>query len=140
MLNLHVESNVKSYCSVIILIGTSNLINYKIYKYACSAMFVGWLKQEALQTCKFKLKTWFRYVDDTFVQWQHAQKELKQFLNHINNIHNNIQFTMEKEHNQQIAFLDVLIKPAPGGIFSTAVYRKKTHIDNYLRADSHHCP
>jgi len=103
-------------------------------------IFMEWLEQEALETYKVKPKTWYRYVDNTFIQWKLEKNELNQFLKHINNIHNNIQFTMETENNQQIAFLDVLIKRAPEGKFSTTVYRKNTHTDRYLHADSHHCP
>jgi hypothetical protein len=40
---------------------------------------------------------WFRYVDDTFVIWPHGPDRLKDFLDHLNGIHQNIQFTMETE-------------------------------------------
>jgi len=33
-----------------------------------SNIFMEWLNQKAIETSNFKPKTWFRYVDDTFVQ------------------------------------------------------------------------
>ena len=54
-------------------------------------------------------KCWVRYVDDTFVVWSHGEEELGRFLLHINSIHPQIQFAMETERDQQLAFLDVLV-------------------------------
>jgi hypothetical protein len=45
---------------------------------------------------------WFRYVDDTFVIWPHGQEKLTEFLNHLNGLHNKIQFTMEKRRPPSI--------------------------------------
>ena len=49
----------------------------------------------------------YRYVDDTFVIWPHGQEKLTEFLNHLNRLHNKIQFTMEKEEEGHLAFLDL---------------------------------
>jgi len=47
---------------------------------------------------------------------------------------------MEIEENNKIHFLDVLISRKEDGSVSHQVYRKKTHTDRYLHADSHHFP
>jgi hypothetical protein len=49
----------------------------------------------------------FRYVDDTFVIWQHGPDKLKDFLHRLNNIHQSIQFTMEPESEGHLPFLDL---------------------------------
>ena len=41
---------------------------------------------------------------------------LKNFLHHINNLHQNIKFTMEEESNRDLAFLDTLMKRNNGEI------------------------
>jgi len=50
---------------------------------------------KAIKQATNKPACWYRYVDYTFVIWPHGKEELTDFLNHLNGIHNNIQFTME---------------------------------------------
>jgi len=57
-------------------------------------------KQLAISMASRKPTHWYRYVDDTFVVWPHREEEFHDFLNHLNNIHPNIKFTMEVEQNQ----------------------------------------
>ncbi|BHF57435.1 hypothetical protein SprV_0100037700 [Sparganum proliferum] len=52
-------------------------------------------------------KFWARYVDDTFVAIERDQ--VLTFEEHHNAIFPDIQFTMEEEENNQLAFLDVLV-------------------------------
>nr|VZI17112.1 unnamed protein product [Spirometra erinaceieuropaei] len=52
-------------------------------------------------------KFWTRYVDKTFVVIDRDQ--LLTFKEHVNAVFPNIQFTMEVEENNQLAFLDVLV-------------------------------
>lgn len=47
---------------------------------------------------------------------------------------------MEPEENGSIPFLDVLIKRKEDVSLGHKVYRKKTHTENYLHANSHHHP
>jgi hypothetical protein len=42
---------------------------------------------------------WFRYVYHTFVIWPHGQAKPTEFLQRFSGLHNNIQFTMEKEED-----------------------------------------
>ena len=62
---------------------------------------------------------------------------LENFFHHINNLHQNIKFTMEEKSNREIAFLDILFKWNNGKI-SVLVYRTPTHTDQYLHYRSHH--
>ena len=55
----------------------------------------------------------------------------------INNLHQNMKFTMEEESNEGLAFLDTLLKRNNGEV-SVLVYRKPTHTDQYLHYSSHH--
>jgi len=70
-------------------------------------------------------KLWKRYVDDAIVLLK--QYMITDFFNHINAVENSINFTMEKENNDSIAFLDTLITRLTHGQLSTKVYRKPTH-------------
>ena len=93
----------------------------------------------ALRTAQLQPRVWKRYVDDTFVIWQHGAHTVESFLTHLNGQRDSIKFTMEKEQDNQIAFLDVMVRK-DGANMTTSVYRKKTHTDRYLNFHSHHHP
>ena len=61
--------------------------------------------------------------------------------NSINEFHDhldpNIQFTLEKENDVSLPFLDVLLSKDSDGSIRTSVFRKPTHTDKYLFS-SHH--
>ena len=80
-------------------------------------------------------KVWERFVDDVFSILKRTH--LENFFHHINNLHQNIKFTMEEESNGELAFLDILLKRNNGEI-SVLIYRKPTHTDQYLHCSSHH--
>jgi hypothetical protein len=40
---------------------------------------------------------WFCYVDAMLVIWPHGPQKLQRFLDHLNSIHRNIQFTVHTE-------------------------------------------
>ncbi|XP_018578567.1 uncharacterized protein LOC108916756 [Anoplophora glabripennis] len=82
----------------------------------------------------------YRFVDDTFIIWPHGRNTVADFLDHINGIHPDIQFTMEVEKNAVLPFLDVLVERKPDGTLRHRVYRKPTQTDIYLNAESHHHP
>ena len=67
-----------------------------------------------------------RYVDDIFGMFRN-EKDAENFFELLNYRHKNIKFTIEKESNKFLSFLDILIQNE-GNHFSTSVYRKKTSI------------
>ena len=103
-------------------------------------IFMEHFENQILKNASLKPSIWFRYVDDTFVIWSHGRDTLPQFLAFLNSQHLNIQFTMEVEQNNQIPFLDVLVRRNGDGTLSHQVYRKPTHTDRYLHATSYHHP
>jgi len=96
-------------------------------------------EKKAIEQATHKPVCWFRYVDDTFVIWSHGQEKLKDFLNHLNGLHNKMQFTMEKEEGH-LPFLDIDIYRKTDGSLGHKVYRKSTHTNLYLHQNSHHHP
>ena len=61
---------------------------------------------------------------------------LVEFTSHINGGHSAIQFTREEEAEGGIAMLDTKITRDATGKLSFSVYRKPTHIDQYLQFSS----
>ena len=55
--------------------------------------FMEGFENQAIEQVAHKPVCWFRYVDDTFVIWPHGQEKLTEFLNHLNGLHNKMQFT-----------------------------------------------
>ena len=76
-------------------------------------------------------------MDDTFVTQKEEHKQ--HFLEHINSVDPAIRFTVEdNKENGAIPFLDTIVKPEADNTLSITVYRKPTHMDEYLQWDSHH--
>ncbi|KFD46728.1 hypothetical protein M513_12391 [Trichuris suis] len=66
-----------------------------------------------------------RHVDDVFAVIKSGKEEI--FLEHLNSIFpNHISFTIEKEENGRLPFLDALVI-RDGRRLKTTVYRKPTH-------------
>ncbi|KAH9581087.1 hypothetical protein MS3_00008331 [Schistosoma haematobium] len=75
-----------------------------------------------------------RYVDDTFVIVK--KNELENTYKLINNVFDDIKFTMEQESNNKLSFLDTLITRTATGKLETQVCRKPTHTDQILNYNS----
>ena len=80
-------------------------------------------------------KVWEQFVDDFYSILKRTHSE--NFFHHINNLHQNIKFTMEEETNGELAFLDTLLKWNNRKI-SLLVYRKPSDADQYLHYSSHY--
>ena len=61
-------------------------------------------EQTAISTAPYPLKVYEQFVD--VVKHTHVEN----FFHHIKNIYQNIKFTMDKESNGELAFLDTLLK------------------------------
>ena len=75
-----------------------------------------------------------RYVDDIFCMFKN-EIDAEKFFKCLKPKHPNIKFTMEKETNKFLPFLDVLVKNE-GWTFTTLVYRKKTSIGSFTQYSS----
>ena len=84
-----------------------------------------WLNEYNLNKPKFYL----RYIDDilvTFDNEQENEQDLLNFLNFLKNRHPNIKFTIEKQINNSIAFLDVFIFDINNQNLTLQAYHKST--------------
>ena len=71
-----------------------------------------------------------RFLNDCFLFWKRSIEDLHKFHNIINNLHEKIEFTMEK-HESKIPFLDVLVY-MEGRKLHTVIFYKKTDTHQYL--------
>ena len=100
-------------------------------------LYMEYFEQKGSQYCPNPPRFWHRYVDDTIVIHKEINKE--GFLQHINSVDPAIQFTVEtNQEDGAIPFLDTNVKPEADGTLSITVYRKPTHMDQYLQWDRHH--
>ncbi|KAG1698807.1 hypothetical protein GQR58_005637 [Nymphon striatum] len=88
-------------------------------------IFMCFHEENWLDNCpaQFKPVLYRRYVDDTFLLFK-SESHTTQFLNYLNTKHPNIKFTMEKESQNNISFLDINIHKALN--FQTSIHRKPT--------------
>ena len=79
-----------------------------------------------------KVKVWKRYVDNTFCVIKKGKDAI--ILKQLNK-NKHVKFTSEKQVNNMLAFLDVLLINCFGTI-DTTVYRKPTNTDIYINWNS----
>ncbi|BHF57199.1 hypothetical protein SprV_0100014000 [Sparganum proliferum] len=81
-------------------------------------------------------KFWAQYVDDTFVVI--GRDQVLTFKERLNSVFPDIQFTLEEEENNQLAFFDVLVCRKDCGGLKTKVFRKATNTMQILNFNSNH--
>ncbi|XP_062704231.1 uncharacterized protein LOC134286613 [Aedes albopictus] len=89
-----------------------------------------------LQKEKLFPRVWRRYVDDIFAVVK--ERYLSQVLDLLNAQHESIKFTLEKEVDGKLPFLDLMISKTEENRLKYAIYRKPTSTDRYITSDSHH--
>jgi hypothetical protein len=80
---------------------------------------------------------WFRYVDDILCVWTGSVRQLDNFFHFINSLDKCIQFTMEKEKDGSLNFLDVNISREVDK-FNFSIFRKDSYTDQVIHATSRH--
>ena len=108
--------------------GPASLIAAEIYMIS--------IETTAVTTADTSPRIWEHYVDDVFSIL--CRCNLEQFFQCINSLHPKTKFTMEKEENSTIPFLDTLIQRNQNGTISVKAYRKPTHTNQYLSFTSHY--
>ena len=90
-------------------------------------IFMGFHESKQLNEYNLnKPKFYLRYVDDILAAFDNEQDSLN-FLNFLNNRHPNIKFTIEKQINHSIAFLDVFILGINNQNLTLQTYYKSTY-------------
>jgi hypothetical protein len=83
------------------------------------------------------IKTWYRYVDNVLATVKKDKTD--DILQTINNSTKNIKFTIEEEHDNKLAFLDVLITKIDNGTLTHKfIYHKKRHTVQILNYNNNH--
>ena len=100
---------------------------------ALANIFVGF-HESRLFNNTIKPGVYFRYVDDTFVIFG-SELECDRFHVNLNQLHPALNFTVEKEQNNSLNFLDVSVEKGGTG-FLTSIYRKPTFTGQYIRWNS----
>ncbi|GFG38801.1 hypothetical protein Cfor_02813 [Coptotermes formosanus] len=86
---------------------------------------------------KNKILGCFRYIGDILILYDHTSTDINNLLNELNQIHQNIIYTLEPENNRQINFLDVTISTANEEL-KFNIYRKPTYTDTIIPYSSCH--
>ena len=96
---------------------------------ALANIFVGFYESKIFDKIS-KPQIYYRYVDDTFALFQ-DEADSETFLTNLNSLHTSLKFIWEKEINQSLPFLDVLVTKSINN-FTTSIYRKATFTSEYL--------
>ncbi|XP_055605896.1 uncharacterized protein LOC129754060 [Uranotaenia lowii] len=99
-------------------------------------VFMGDFETDLEKKEKLFPRVWWRYVDDIFASVK--ERYLPQTLELLNNQHSSIKFTVEKEVEGKLPFLDLLIQRKEDNTLKFGIYRKPTSTDRYITVDSNH--
>ena len=97
-------------------------------------IFMGSLEKSIKEKSWFP-RVWLRYVDDVIAVVDKDSEDA--ILSQLNSINDSIKFTMEKEIDRKIAFLDLLLS-RDGQRILFDIYRKPTDAPLCIPKDSHH--
>ena len=86
---------------------------------------------------KHKVEGYFRYVDDVLVIYKDDKTNIHRVLEDFNNLVPSIKFTLEKEQNNRINFLDITVNKNHEDL-SFEIYRKPTATNIIIPNDSCH--
>lgn len=102
-------------------------------------IFMSYIENKILNSNlgKNHIHFWYRYVDDVLACFKGTNRQLQNFLHYINSVHSKIQFTVEKEDNNEINFLDLTISHINNQC-TFKVYRKPTFTGITIPNDSFH--
>ena len=96
---------------------------------ALANIFVGFHESRFFDNTA-KPGVYFRYVDDRFVIFG-SELDCDHFQEKLNLLHPALQFTIEKDQNNSLHLLDVLVEKEGTG-FLTSIYRKLTFTGQYI--------
>ena len=80
-----------------------------------------------LTSATYQPAVYMRYIDDIFGFWTHGPDNLDKFLDHLNNFHPSLKFSVERSDRsaaKQIPFLDTLLTLNENGSLTTELYIK----------------
>ena len=98
-------------------------------------IFVGYHEKKLFSSnCEYIPEIYFRYVDDSFAVFFDIN-HCSSFLDVLNSLHPDLEFTIEMEENNRLPFLDVLVEKKDD-YFTTSIFRKKTFTGLYQRWDA----
>ena len=97
---------------------------------------------EFLESGHFKYRlpnntTYFRYIDDILIFLPPKHQNCEEITEKLNNFEHSINFIYEKESNNTIPFLDILIIKSQNSL-TFKVYCKPTNRNDYIHFYSHH--
>ena len=77
-----------------------------------SEIFLQHLEMQYIENIKnqFNIKFYGRYVDDIFILYDNKSDNSDNILNEFNNIHPSMKFTLEKQINCSLNFLDLTVR------------------------------
>ena len=94
------------------------------------------VEQRALASAPVNPSFWKRFVDDVISAV--SENKIEVLLQHLNSIEPSMQFTVERETDRKLAFLDTCVHRTIERKLETDVYRKPTNNDKYLSINLHH--
>jgi uncharacterized protein (DUF1697 family) len=102
-----------------------------------SELYLQFLKNSTIYNIliNYDVKGYFRYVNDILIVYDEEKTNVDTLLDCFNNISPKLKFTIEKEMEHKINFLDITINREPNKI-SIDVYRKPTYTDVIIPNDS----
>ena len=101
-----------------------------------ACIFMETLEEEEFSKIMGEDTTWFRYVDDVLIIAP-QNMNLDEKLEKLNEVHENIKFTLEEEEDQMLNFLDITIIRTDEGV-KFKVFRKPTNKEDYIHFYSSH--
>ena len=100
-------------------------------------IFMNWFEEKYVYTYKQKPRVWFRFIDDVWGVFRGTESEMKEFIDHLNRVHESIKFTAEYS-KKQVVFLDMITMVDSTKRISTTLYVKPTDNHGYLDFSSSH--